>query len=1184
MRLKNLTIKGFKSFADETVIHFNDAITGIVGPNGSGKSNIVDAIRWVLGEQKGRELRLEQMSDVIFNGTKKKKEAPLAQVSLTFENTKNLLPTDFNHIEISRLLYRSGDSEYRLNGVTCRLKDITGLFLDTGIGSDSYAIIALNMVEELLSNKESARRKMFEQAAGISKYKARKRESLNKLKATKEDLARIEDLLFEISNNLNDLEKQARRTKRFNELKEKYKSIGLLVQFLSVKSLQEKLDNIEASIQDEIVKLNDEEAAMNLTESEIQQFKKNHLDQEKDLSEFQKKVNEVLDKIRLIESQIQINEQKKSLQNQQIEVLTENILQSASRIELLNEELLKLQNELNLCKVDFDQASTLVSKEEHIFLEKQAQYNLLKTGVDQFQIDKQSLETSVFNLDKESAILENKIENLRSDTERSQLDIQMRAEELSQVEAQFGELSDHLKNNELKLAKVSDDENLRQSKIKACQAEIDEINEKLRSINRNMDAKVNEFDLLRSMVEKMEGFPESMKFLSQNWRKDIPVLSDLIYTPEKYRAAIELYLENYLNYYVVHNEDEAVKAVRLLFNNSKGKANFFILDKFRSKSIDHTAIKGCKPALSVIEVSDNYLPIFQELLDGVYLLEEEEHLEDVIRYPDDVSIISLSGSILKANKTIIGGSVGLFEGKKIGRKKNLEKLEQEIQSLESEAIELSRQLSASKDQLKNLELHDNQAELDVLRRQQTELLQRIAQLDTRKQHFNELNTEFLSRIQSNKLKVEEAIRSQENAQLQSAEKRIQLADLINSIASSDEEFNRISIELSEVTNSFNQAKIELLRWQNKFENYEKDLLLKNGQIQEYSDKLNSDRIKKEEVLNSITNLGLAVEKDREELASQLSFRKTMDSDLNSLESQYYETRNLIGEKESKLKSHQRIISELQSQINSVRDQKAEIKYRIQSAHEKAQLEFMADLSSYTPDGEIEEFDFESLQEKSQYYKTRIENYGEVNPLALEAYEEMKSRSDRIQLQREDILKAQDSLIETIQEIEASATSGFLQAFNQVRVHFQAVFRSLFTEDDDCDLVLVDESDPLECDIDIIAKPKGKRPKSISQLSGGEKTLTAIALLFALYLLKPAPFCIFDEVDAPLDDVNIEKFNSIVRKFSKDSQFIIITHNKLTMADVDVLYGVYMEEQGISSVTAVDFRRYSHEIQLEEMQN
>lgn len=1184
MRLKNLTIKGFKSFADETVIHFNDAITGIVGPNGSGKSNIVDAIRWVLGEQKGRELRLEQMSDVIFNGTKKKKEAPLAQVSLTFENTKNLLPTDFNHIEISRLLYRSGDSEYRLNGVTCRLKDITGLFLDTGIGSDSYAIIALNMVEELLSNKESARRKMFEQAAGISKYKARKRESLNKLKATKEDLARIEDLLFEISNNLNDLEKQARRTKRFNELKEKYKSIGLLVQFLSVKSLQEKLDNIEASIQDEIVKLNDEEAAMNLTESEIQQFKKNHLDQEKDLSEFQKKVNEVLDKIRLIESQIQINEQKKSLQNQQIEVLTENILQSASRIELLNEELLKLQNELNLCKVDFDQASTLVSKEEHIFLEKQAQYNLLKTGVDQFQIDKQSLETSVFNLDKESAILENKIENLRSDTERSQLDIQMRAEELSQVEAQFGELSDHLKKNELKLAKVSDDENLRQSKIKACQAEIDEINEKLRSINRNMDAKVNEFDLLRSMVEKMEGFPESMKFLSQNWRKDIPVISDLIYTPEKYRAAIELYLENYLNYYVVHNEDEAVKAVRLLFNNSKGKANFFILDKFRSKSIDHTAIKGCKPALSVIEVSDNYLPIFQDLLDGVYLLEEEEHLEDVIRYPDEVSIISLSGSILKANKTIIGGSVGLFEGKKIGRKKNLEKLEQEIQSLESGAIELSRQLSASKDQLKNLELHDNQAELDVLRRQQTEFLQRIAQLDTRKQHFNELNTEFLSRIQSNKLKVEEAIRSQENAQLQSAEKRIQLADLINSIASSDEEFNRISIELSEVTNSFNQAKIELLRWQNKFENYEKDLLLKKGQIQEYSDKLNSDKSKKEEVLNSISNLGLAVEKDREELASQLSFRKTMDSDLNSLESQYYETRNLISEKESKLKSHQRIISELQSQINSVRDQKAEIKYRIQSAHEKAQLEFMADLSSYTPDGEIEEFDFESLQEKSQYYKTRIENYGEVNPLALEAYDEMKSRSDRIQLQREDILKAQDSLIETIQEIEASATSGFLQAFNQVRVHFQAVFRSLFTEDDDCDLVLVDESDPLECDIDIIAKPKGKRPKSISQLSGGEKTLTAIALLFALYLLKPAPFCIFDEVDAPLDDVNIEKFNSIVRKFSKDSQFIIITHNKLTMADVDVLYGVYMEEQGISSVTAVDFRRYSHEIQLEEMQN
>jgi chromosome segregation protein len=242
------------------------------------------------------------------------------------------------------------------------------------------------------------------------------------------------------------------------------------------------------------------------------------------------------------------------------------------------------------------------------------------------------------------------------------------------------------------------------------------------------------------------------------------------------------------------------------------------------------------------------------------------------------------------------------------------------------------------------------------------------------------------------------------------------------------------------------------------------------------------------------------------------------------------------------------------------------------------------LDEFVPDQETEGMDEDQLRERAMYYKVRLDNYGEVNPLALEAYEEMKSRYNKIQEQRLDIQQAQDSLLETIKEIEETATAGFLQAFNQVRVHFQDVFRSLFTIDDDCDLVLMDENDPLECDIDIIAKPKGKRPKSIHQLSGGEKTLTAIALLFSLYLLKPAPFCIFDEVDAPLDDINIEKFNNIIRKFSKDSQFIIITHNKLTMAEVDVLYGVYMEEQGISGVTAVDFRQYEHNVVLESLSN
>jgi chromosome segregation protein len=1184
MRLKSLHIKGFKSFADETVIHFNEAVTGIVGPNGSGKSNIVDAIRWVLGEQKGRELRLEQMSDVIFNGTKKRKEAPLAQVSLNFENTRNLLPTDYQHIEIARFLYRSGDSEYRLNGVPCRLKDITGLFLDTGIGSDSYAIIALNMVEEILSNKESARRKMFEQAAGISKYKSRKRETLNKLKITKEDLARIEDLLFEINNNLLELEKQAKRTKKFNDLKAKYRSSGLLVQYLSVKTLKEKLSGIEHSIDLENEKVIAEEVIVNQLEAQIESYKKENLDQEKNLSDFQKQVNEILDVIRTLESNIEIDIQQKHFQSNQLELLREKIKTTVLKLELIRNEIISITELIQQTKSELEAASNNVVNLETVFNEKQAAFDHLKTGVDQFQVDKQKNESRIHDIEKEQAIFNNQLESLNADSERCRDEIQNKTQELGDFDARNLELTGELKILTSEISQLFAEEETRQSTLKSHQSEVESLNQKVSAIYRQRDAKKNEFELLKSMVEKMEGFPESIKFLHHNWRQEVPVLLDLIYTDEKYRSGIELFLENYLNYYVVNNEDDAIHAIRLLFNNSKGKANFFILDKFRIESNVTKAVPGCVPALSVIEVADTYIPLFNELLKDVYILENDQHLEDVIQFPDDISVISVSGSIIKSNKIITGGSVGLFEGKKLGRKKNLEKLEAEIKQLDNQIRDLEKQLSEQKNELRSIELREKGKEIEDLRRKETEFLQQSAQINTRLQHASDTRSELLLRIDQNEKRITEIqIRLKDLEESKIGLMKIQ-DELVFSLNNSDEEYNRIATELSESSNVFHQAKLELLKWQNKYENLERDLDYKTKNQEELTKQLEEDQFKIEELKESVSQLSQSVEIHQAELVERLEFRKNMDSNLSAIEHAYYEMRNIISDSETKVKSHQRNIHDLQSAINRIKEQKSEFRYRIQSASEIARIEFSSDLETYQPEPSEENIELIELEEKARYYKARIENYGEVNPLALEAYEEMKARLDKIQEQRDDILKAQDSLLETIKEIEETATAGFLEAFSQIRTHFQTVFRSLFTDDDDCDLVLVDENDPLECDIDIIAKPKGKRPKSISQLSGGEKTLTAIALLFSLYLLKPAPFCIFDEVDAPLDDINIEKFNTIVRKFSEGSQFIIITHNKLTMADVDVLYGVYMEDQGISSVTAVDLRKYEHEVVLEEMAN
>ncbi len=1182
MRLKSIVIKGFKSFADETVIHFNEAVTGIVGPNGSGKSNIVDAIRWVLGEQKGRELRLEQMSDVIFNGTKKRKEAPMAKVSLNFDNTKNILRTDFQSVQIERLLYRSGDSEFRLNGLPCRLKDITSLFLDTGIGPDSYAIIALGMVEEILANKDNARRRMFEQAAGISKYKTRKKETLNKLRASREDLARIEDLLFEINNHLAELEKQAKRTMKFNELKEKYKNAGLLLQYNIAKALNEQLINFDAQIDRELTKLRDQEVDLHLAQAELEQLKKYNLDQEKGLTDFQKKVNELIGQLKDIESAIQIKTQSKVLHQNQIESLNESISSSEGKLQLLNHAVTQLAKEKSQCEQTLNQSVLALQNHEMVYLQMQDKYQQLKYNVDTTQLERHKQEKNIYTIEKEIAISLNNIENLKNDSARCREDLEARSHEHKAVEEQIRTSQWELKNLRDEISYLMESEEERKGKLKGLQEEIEKLTKEVAGNNRLRDAKRNEYDLLQSMVEKMEGFPESMRFLRQNWRSDVPVLSDLIYCDEKYRASIELYLEPYLNYYVVRNEQEAVQAVRLLFNNAKGKANFFVLDKFKDVPRQHRNLPGCRAVVDIVETESLYESLLHNLLHNVYVLEVDEHLEDVMRFPDEITIVSMSGSIIKNQNTIAGGSVGLFEGKKIGRKKNLDKLKLEIANIEKHGIELERQLAMFRNELKRYEFNTKDPEIGELKEREIVLVQQLAQADSRFTYLSDLQNQLKNRIKGLEEEHKEQVSFLESRRNQLQLLQSEINQLLEQISQSDKVFDAVTNDLSAAANAYNQAKLELLRWQNKLSNFQKDLDYKNQQIQEIETHKRMDQEKLEHLKTVVEQTSVEIEQLQNRQLELIELRKTFESNLSELEREYYENRNALTAKEEKIKQGQGLLSELQSAINAIKDQRNECRFRLQSCYDKAKIEFNYDLHDYVPDGEMAEWEAERIAERAQYYKARLDNYGEINPLALEAYEEMHKRFDKIQAQKNDVITAQDSLLQTIKEIEETASKAFLNAFNQVRVHFKSVFRNLFTEDDDCDLILVDENDPLECDIDIVAKPKGKRPKSIAQLSGGEKTLTAIAVLFSLYLLKPAPFCVFDEVDAPLDDVNIEKFNNIIRKFSKESQFIIITHNKLTMADVDVLYGVYMEEQGVSSVTAVDFRQFKHELQLEEL--
>lgn len=1177
MRLDKLEIKGFKSFANDTVINFHEEVIGIVGPNGSGKSNIVDAIRWVLGEQKSKELRLDQMSSVIFNGTKKRKASGIAQVSLTFENTRNLLPTEYQKVTISRVLYRTGESEYRLNGVTCRLKDITTLFMDTGIGSNSYAIIALGMVDDILSDKDNARRNMFEQAAGVSKYKVRKRETLAKLKSTTEDLDRVEDLLFEINANLDTLEKQAKRTRKYFELKEQYKELSLALASLKIEVFKKEQELLRQTLEKEEDAFRSLEIELNAKEVQLEKERKDSVDQERALSEQQRTLNQLVGGIRTRENDKKILEQKQQFVHKNKGELEKQITRSKITIEQLTEDLTFLRSNLNYEKhLEFELEEALDKAEQALAAIKD-DHGILKTDVEDTLLEQQKLEKDIMQLEKQKAINANQIINKKNELEKDQADLASRAEELSAVSERLTELKSDEEVLSTQLEAVVEKEQAKQDKLERHNTELERVNKNLVAVNRSLDANKNEYQLTKSMVESLEGFPESIKFLKKNadWNKEAPLLSDLIYVEERYRTAIENYLEPLLNYYVVNNRDEAFKGIKLLQKNLKGKANFFVLDQMPDQPETSSDFPDCIPALSVVQHDARYTNLFSALLSNVFIHPTSD--SGILPTGEaEITIISEQGDLILGKQSISGGSVGLFEGKKIGRKKNLEILGEKINQGEGEARKLESSVKVLKQQIEELKAKNYSLDIQSLQLKIQNLARERVSLETKLENFQQFNARLETNISNIQSQLGELSKETEKIGAELKARHQTLAALKQKLTKADSVYRQASDRLSAASAVFNDKNIAFIKQQNKVSSVQQECTFKEKQLKEAKEQLENSQIQLassdteiEEIVAQIKQLELALVADYEQ-------RKDKQEHLSAFEEAYYDLRSRINSLEDELRKKNKIRNDAQLNINNLRDKYTQVKFEVSAIAQRLKIEFEIDVNDLINQDktEIRETQDE-LQLKVERMKNKLDNYGEINPMAVQAYDEMKSRYDTISQQKDDILEAKESLIETIKEIEETATLQFLESFEKARVYFINVFRSLFTADDNCDLILLDPENPLESKIEIIAKPKGKRPQTISQLSGGEKTLTATALLFALYLLKPAPFCIFDEVDAPLDDHNIAKFNKIIKKFSKDSQFIIVTHNKLTMAAVDTIYGVYMPEQGVSSVTQVDFRDFEH---------
>jgi chromosome segregation protein len=1179
MQLTQLEIKGFKSFGDKITINFNDGVTAIVGPNGCGKSNVVDAIRWVLGEQSTRMLRSEKMENIIFNGTKTRKPSNLAEVSLTFDNTKNILPTDFTKVTITRKLYRSGESEYRLNDVQCRLKDITDLFLDTGIGSDSYSIIELKMIDEIIANKDNSRRALFEEASGISKYKLRKKQTFNKLKDTEADLSRVEDLLFEIEKNLKTLENQAKKAERYYRLKEQYKTLSLSLASYRIIGFRESLTKLEDKEQQHSLESSGINTEISNLEAFLQKLKLENLNLEKNLSIQQKATNEFIAKIRTYESD-------KKLKNEQLRFLEDKKTRLSDELEKDQNQLnhvfynQKRLNEEHLQESEILEKLRISTENQHQgIIELRLEQQKSKAALDTISLENNELQNQVYKLEKEIAILNIQKEALHQESSRNMADTESKEVELNEFNKVITELKGRLDSKQKEYIQNKELEDELERQIRRSTEHLKEQKEILNQESRKLDSKQNEYNLTKSMVDNLEGFPESIRFLKKNagWTKQAPLFSDILFCREEYRIAIENYLEPVMNHYVVETQAEAVQAIQLLSDSSRGRANFFILDALNiagKRPSVNTERQDLIPALEIIDTDAKYRPLCEMLLYNVYLLQSGEENELRSALPSEqVVILSKTGMFTKTRTGMSGGSVGLFEGKRIGRAKNLEKLSKEINSGETLIVKLKNSIAEEEIKLKDL---IDSSQKDLLQESQLEI-NRLSNEYTSVKTKQEQYLAFIENSLNRKQDIEQKIASIGNELLASepllielkVNKQIKQEQVLND----QQSYNELAESLNSKSALYNQENIRFHQQQNKVSGIEKDLEYRESQQKNLETRIGLNQVELEKTQAGIKETLQHADHSDEDLIAMYVQKEEFETAVNEAEQSYYASRVQITEMEEKISLLRRNKEQAELISNELKDQKTAIKLELNALKERLSVEFDVDISILLDEESYEQqTDSEQdIREKTERIKRQLDEFGAINPMAMDAYQEMNERYNFIQSQKKDLAEAKSSLLQTIKEIDDTAKEKFMAAFSDVRTHFIQVFRSLFNEEDSCDLVLADPSNPLESDIDIIARPKGKRPLSINQLSGGEKTLTATALLFSLYLLKPAPFCIFDEVDAPLDDTNIDKFNNIIREFSDQSQFIIVSHNKRTIASTDIIYGVTMAEQGVSRVVAVDIR-------------
>lgn len=1164
MYISELELQGFKSFANKTRVSFDKGITAIVGPNGCGKSNIVDAMRWVLGEQRPTLLRSSSMTNVIFNGTAKKNALGMAEVSLTFVNNKGLLPTEYSEVTISRRLYRSGDSEYLINGTTCRLKDINELFMDTGMSSDAYSVIELKMVEEILNDKNNDRRRLFEEAAGVTRYKEKRKKTFRKLEETQKDLQRVEDILIEVRKKTKSLEQQAEKAAKAKKYRQELEKLDKALNKHEYQKVKEELEPLEKRIKN-ADKEKKEILAKNEELEEAEEKARNLLNEkERNQAEAQRRVSQLHSKIRDTETTLKITEEKIANEKGVIEQYTNDIEQGEQDLEELRELFEQNKKELESFNKELEKAEKNLSESKEKYSAIQKQYSAEREQLNNLEQQFDSVNQQLNNLQNERIRIESRLENTEGDLIRIREEIEELEDEIQNFKGEKQLVSQKIEGTRQVLSEKKD----QLTKARQLRNELgekqNELKDTIRSRQSKLDSIRSEIALLQDLAKSNEAFPASVQYLLNEHASDfilLDVVSNLLATDEQHAVALEAVLGNALNYVVVGTLDEAQKAASILKDNDMGRATFIPLDHLsdRYPVADNSLCRK-------VSCNKKFEPLKQLLTGKVQVFDSVDEAYNAL--DEDTIGVTLEGEVVTGRQFFKSGSKSKNAGIRVGLQDKIDKLEQIAQKVESRLEEANKQLEKVRQQYDEI----NIAKLEQKISEQTKLVReqenKINDFESKIQVYEQNIEELKNRRKTIAGNEDEAREKLDQIQPRQKELQQRIKNLNEEQKEKKNALEELEEERSIAQSRFNDARLKHQDMKNKVENHERDIRRAENGIKNIKERLKTRSEKTEEAKERIRKNKASIEQYKDQLQNLKEQKQEADKELEKAEEAAGKQRGQINEIEKELKEVRR-----RKEVNM------ELVHHLAMAKEKFEMQaqnlsdhiwetygiLMDQIEVPLP----EDKEPEEVKERISWLRQKLNSIGEVNPLAIEEFEEEKERLDFYEEQIEDLHKAEEELRTTIDEINKTATERFNKTFEKIRTNFVDVFHTLFNEDDFCDLVIDEEAeDPLEARIEIKANPRGKRPSTINQLSGGEKTLTAIALLFAIYLVKPSPFCVLDEVDAPLDDANIERFAKMIKRFSEETQFIIITHNKKTMSKAEMMYGVTMPDTGVSQMVGV----------------